>query len=307
VHVSEALGGCMRIGYIGLGQMGGALARRLQSTFPLNVFDLNSVAVQQLVDAGAQACRTAREVGEHSDVVFTCLQTSEQVETAIFGTEGLAFGLKSGGLIVDQTTGDAHATRRMAARLGESGLELIDAPVSGGPQYAAAGTIAIMAGGSPQQYQRIEPVLKAISPNVFHCGGVGTGHVAKVCNNLMAASQRLLTFEVVALAVKNGLSPEQAVEVMLKSSGRNYTLDVTFRRHILPGELFQGFTLGLMQKDVGLAMQLAASSGVPLFFGGMVRQFYQAIINERGADADVNYAVKVFERLADVNITPATK
>ena len=96
---------------------------------------------------------------------------------------------------------------------------------------------------------------------------------------------------------------------MLKSSGRNYTLDVTFRRHILLRRtLFQGFTLGLMHKDVGLAMQLAASSGVPLFFGSMVRQFlYQSIINEQGAEADVNFAVKTFERLADVRITPGEK
>jgi 3-hydroxyisobutyrate dehydrogenase len=297
----------MQIGYLGLGQMGGALARRLQASYPLKVFDINPATVRQLVDAGATACKSGKELGENCDVVFTCLQTSGQVESAIFGKDGLASGMKAGGLIVDQTTGDAHATRRMAARLMEQRLELMDAPVSGGPQYAAAGTIAIMAGCTAQQYTRIEPTLKSISPNVFHCGDVGTGHVAKVCNNLMAASQRLLTFEVVALAVKNGLTPEQAVEVMLKSSGRNYTLDVTMRRHILPGELFQGFTLGLMHKDVGLAMQLAASSGVPLFFGGLVRQFYQSIINERGADADVNYAVKVFERLADVQITPADK
>jgi 3-hydroxyisobutyrate dehydrogenase len=297
----------MRIGYVGLGQMGGALACRLQASNPLRVFDTNPAAVRQLVDAGAIACGSGREVAENCDAVFTCLQTSDQVESVIFGKDGLAFGLKAGGLIVDQTTGDAHATRRMATRLQERQLQLMDAPVSGGPQYAAAGTIAIMAGGTAQQFARIETVLKSISPNVFHCGDVGTGHVAKVCNNLMAASQRLLTFEVIALAVKNGLTPEQAVEVMLKSSGRNYTLDVTMRRHILSGELFQGFTLGLMHKDVGLAMQLAAASGVPLFLGGLVRQFYQSIINERGADADVNYAVKVFERLAGVQITPTDK
>jgi len=294
----------MRIGYVGLGQMGGALARRLRCSTELRVYDMNGAAVQQLVAAGATASASARELAENCDVVFTCLQTSEQVESVIFGRDGLAAGLKPAGIIVDQTTGDAHATRRMAANLKERGIDLIDAPVSGGPQYAAAGTIAIMVGGSKALYEKLLPILNFISPNVFHCGDVGTGHVAKVCNNLMAASQRLLTFEVISLAIKNGLTPEQAVEVMLKSSGRNYTLDVTFRRHILPGALFQGFTLGLMQKDVGLAMQLASSSGVPMFFGGMVRQFYQAIINELGAGQDVNSAVRVFERLANVQISP---
>src|SRR5258708_5597798 len=157
----------MQIGYVGLGQMGGALARRLQTSMPLRVFDLNSAAVRQLVDAGAQACVTASEVGKLCDVVFTCLQTSDQVESVIFGKDGLAAGLKAGGLIVDQTTGDAHATRRMAARLKDLRLELMDAPVSGGPQYAAPGTIAIIARGTPEQITRVESVLKSISPNVL--------------------------------------------------------------------------------------------------------------------------------------------
>jgi 3-hydroxyisobutyrate dehydrogenase len=294
----------MKVGYVGVGNMGGALAARLSVSHTVDVFDLSTAAVARLEKAGAKGRASAREVGAANEVVFVCLQTSDQVRQAIFGKEGIAAGMARGGIIIDQTTGDAFKTRAMAQELTARGIDLIDVPVSGGPQYAAAGTIALMVGGTEAQYQRVRPILESISPNVFHCGPVGSGHVMKVANNLMAASQRLLTFEVVMLAVKNGLDPERAVEVMLKSSGRNYTLDVTFRRHILPGKLFQGFTLGLMHKDVKLATQLADDSKVPLMLGGLVAEYYRTIINELGSDEDVNMAVRYFEKVSGAAICP---
>lgn len=295
----------MRVGYVGLGNMGGALARRLQLSMPLHVFDLNPAAVDGLVAAGAVACASAREVAARSDIVLTCLQTSRQVRDAVMGEEGIAAGLAAGGIIADQTTGDAFETRALSAELAGRGLHFIDAPVSGGPPGAAAGTIAIMVGAPANLYARVEPVLRAISSNVFHTGEVGTGHVMKVANNLMAAAQRLLTHEVMCLAVKSGVEPAKAVEVIQRSSGRNYTIDVTYPRHILTGDLFQGFTLALMHKDVALANDLAAKAGVPLFLGAQVKEHYQAAINEFGAGGDVNDAVRMFERMAGTRVRPA--
>ncbi|MCC7272839.1 MAG: NAD(P)-dependent oxidoreductase [Alphaproteobacteria bacterium] len=295
----------MRVGYVGLGNMGGALAKRLQLNIPLHVYDINPDAVARLVAAGARACRSACEVAQKSDIVLTCLQTSRQVRQAVFGADGIAAGLARDGIIADQTTGDAFETRAMSRELTERGIHLVDAPVSGGPPGAEAGTIAIMAGAPDDIFARIEPVLRAISSNVFHTGDIGTGHVMKVANNLLAAAQRMLTHEVMCLAVKNGVAPQKAVEVMQRSSGRNYTLDVTYPRHILKGELFQGFTLALMHKDVTLANDLAQSAGVPLFLGSLVKQQYQAAINEFGAESDVNEAVRLFERLANTRVRPA--
>lgn len=294
----------MKLGYVGVGSMGGALAARLCQSHEVDVFDLSGAAVARLEAAGAKGLASAAEVGAANDIVFVCLQTSDQVHTAIFGEHGIAAGMKPGGLIVDQTTGDAFKTREMAKALEATGIELIDVPVSGGPQYAAAGTIALLAGGTDAQFERIRPVLESISPNIFHCGPVGSGHVMKVTNNLMAASQRLLTFEVVALAVKNGLDPKTVVAAMLKSSGRNYTLDVTFQRHILSGDLLQGFTLGLMHKDVKLATKLADDSQVPLFIGGLVGEYYRTIINDLGSEEDVNMAVRYFEKASGAAICP---
>lgn len=294
----------MKLGYVGIGSMGGALAMRLCESHEVEVFDLSAAAVAKLEAAGAKGLATARDVGASNDIVFVCLQTSDQVRAAIFGADGIAAGMKPGGMIVDQTTGDAIMVREMAKELEARGIDLVDVPVSGGPQYALAGTIALMAGGTDAQFERIRPVLETISPNIFHCGPVGSGHVMKVTNNLLAASQRLLTFEVVSLAVKNGLDPKTVVEAMLKGSGRNYVLDVTFQRHVLPGRLYQGFTLGLMQKDVKLATKLAGDSGVPLRIGHLVDDYYGAIIKELGPEAEVNMALCYIENAAGARVTP---
>ena len=226
-----------------------------------------------------------------------CLPTSDQVRTVIFGADGLASAAKKGTLIVDQTTGDPIATRAMAAELAGRGLELIDAPVSGGARGADAGTIAIIVGAAPAQYARIEPILHAISPNVFHAGGVGSGDVMKLVNNTLSAANRLVGLEGMALAVKNGIEPKKALEIILASSGRNLWLQ-TFMSRVLSGDLHSGFALGLSYKDVRLATQLGVDSDVPMFFGNLVREFYQMCINEMGHDAQVNTAALVMDRIA---------
>ncbi len=294
----------MNIGYIGLGHMGGALARRLQLSRPLHVFDLSVTAINRMTDCGAIACASNRNVGRACEIVLLSLQTSDQVRSVIFGANGLLEGLQPGAMIIDQTTGDPFATRAMAAELATRGIDLIDAPVSGGPPGAEAGTIAIMVGASDAQFLRAEPVLQSITSNLFHTGSLGTGQVIKLANNLLNAAQRLLTFEVMALAVKNGATPERTWEVLVKSSGRNFMLEHTFPKHILNGNLAQGFTLGLMHKDVRLAQELAMNSGVPMFFGSLVQSLYRTIMNEHGADGEVNLSVRLFERMAQTTITP---
>ena len=169
-----------RIGYIGLGVMGGALARRLLREHKLTVFDLSKERCAEFAALGATVAASPAEVGAASDIVLTCLPTSAQVRAVIFGdNDGLIRGMKPGGLIADQTSGATAATRAMAEELAPTGVQLIDAPVSGGPRGADAGTIAIMVGGEPAQYARLEPVLKVISPNVAHVGPLGAGHTLK--------------------------------------------------------------------------------------------------------------------------------
>ncbi|SAK94677.1 6-phosphogluconate dehydrogenase [Caballeronia temeraria] len=297
----------MAIGYVGIGSMGGALARRLLLKEPLLVYDANEAAVSKFVELGATPAADLSEVAAKCEIIFLCLPTSEHVEKAIFGVEGRAGLLQSakhGALIVDQTTGDPTATRAMAQRLAEKGINLVDAPVSGGPQGADAGTIAIMVGASPTLYDRIAPVLHRISPNVFHAGGVGTGHVAKLANNLLSAGQRLASLEAIALAVKNGIEPQKAVDIINAGSGRNFFVEKFMSSHIISGKLNSGFTVGLSHKDVRLACKLGVDSGVTMFFGNIAREFQQMTINEMGADAQVNSVALMMDRLAGTHVVP---
>lgn len=292
------------LGYVGLGNMGGALAQRLVCQHPLQVYDRNEESVSKLVASGAIACTGLAQMADQCDLILLCLPSSREVREVIFGEGGLAAHLRPGTLIVDQTTGDPQATRAMAAQLAQQDVELIDAPVSGGPRGASAGTIAIMVGANPEQYARIEPLLQTISPNLFHAGDVGAGQVIKLANNMLHHSQRLLTLEAMSLAVKNGVAPAKAVEILLASSGRNYYTEHNLESRILAGKLASGFTLELLLKDVRLATQLGADSGVPLFFANLVREFYQMCASELGSDAQVNSVALLVDRIAGTQLVP---
>ena len=295
----------MPIGYVGLGNMGGALALRLHASHPLLVYDRAEAACQALAAAGAEIAGHLPALASHCDVVFLCLPTSDHVREVIFGASGLAEGLRPETLIVDQTTGDPNATRKMAADLASRGVDLIDAPVSGGRQGAQAGTIAIMVGASDAQFEQVAPILKAISPNVFHAGGTGNGHVVKLVNNLVSTAQRLLSFEAVTLAARNGVDPKTTVEILLSGGGKNSYLEKIMAPRILNGKLDIGFTLGLAQKDVRLACQLGEDSGMPMFFGNLTRQLYQLCIAEMGSDNQVDTVGLVFDRLAGTQVVSA--
>lgn len=292
----------MSIGYIGLGNMGGALASRLQLTHTLFVHDRSAVALQRLQSEGAVPCPTLGELTSQCDVILLCLPTSDHVRDVVFGAEGLLGRVKPGTLIVDQTSGDPNATRKMAGELAPLGVELIDAPVSGGTQGAAAGTIAIMVGAAPAQLERVRPILAAISPNVFHAGDVGAGHTIKLVNNLVSGAQRLMTLEGVALAAKNGVQPTKAVEILVSGGARNAYLQNGIVPRVIEGKLAVGFTLGLAHKDVRLACQLGIDSGVPMFFGNLTREFLQMCISEMGSEAQIDTAALVMDHLAGTNV-----
>ena len=296
----------MRIGYLGLGAMGAALAARLRLNFPLRVYDVDANAVQRLVELGAIACASPRELASQCDVILLCLPTSEDVRTVIWGEQGLDGGLQPGTLVIDQTTGDPNATRAMAKELAARGVELVDAPISGGTLGAQAGTIAIMVGAGEAEYVRMQPVLEAISKNVFRAGAVGAGHAMTLVNNMLSAAQRLATMEAVSLAAKNGIEPQRACEILIAGGARNSFLEKFMLPEILKGNLSPGFTLALMHKDVRLACELGSASGVPLFYGSLTRELFQMAIGQMGAQAQVHTTALMFDRLAGTQVVPAS-
>lgn len=286
------------LGYIGLGNMGGALSGEVL------VHDLSAAAVARLTEAGAKAAADVAEIGGACETVFMCLPTSRHVEDLLFGAGGLAAALRPGTMLIDQTSGEPEATRRLGARLAEAGVTLVDAPVSGGPQGAEAGVIAIMVGASPEDFERVRPVLARISPNVFHAGGPGGGHVAKLCNNLLSSGIRLMTMEAIALGAKNGVSPEALVRILGAGGGGSYWLGKYGEQLFVRGEIARTFTLGLILKDVTLACQMGASAGMPMFLGNQARNFYQMAVNEFAPDMPVNNIAYLIEKVTDAAIVP---
>jgi 3-hydroxyisobutyrate dehydrogenase len=293
----------MELGYVGLGKMGGALARRLMRQHRVRAYDLRPAVVQEFAAAGALPAQDLRSLADSCDLVMTCLPTSSQVRDVLFGPDALATHLKPGSIVADMTTGDPTATRAMAAELKQRNIHLIDAPVSGGPHGAEAGTIAIMVGAPPHLFARLKPVLATISPNIFHTGDVGTGHLMKLVNNVIGAGVRAITFEAIAMGIKNGLSLKTCADVLQKGSARSYTTDVTLPR-FLDGSFANNFMIGLMLKDVKLACQMGIESAAPMPLSGLVREIYQAATNEHGADADINSLIRSIERAAQVKVVP---
>ena len=294
----------MHVGFIGLGNMGAPLARRLCTDHTLWVFDQSQTAVDAFTGADAQVAKSAAELAESVDIVLTCLPTSEDLRSLLFGEQQVASALKAGTMLIDMTTGDPGITRELAAKLAIEGIELIDAPVSGGPKGATAGTIAIIVGGSAAQFSRALPVLSAISSNVMHAGDVGAGHAVKAGNNLLNLVCRLATFEVVSLLVRAGVTPENAVAIIQKSSGRNYATEITLPDNILSGTLHQGFTMGLMHKDSSVALQMADDLNVPLPISTTAFANLKQAMNEHGQESDMSAVALTYEKDSGARIRP---
>jgi 3-hydroxyisobutyrate dehydrogenase len=295
------------VGFVGLGNMGAPLAERLLGQTALTVHDRSPDRANFFVDRGAGSVTSSDAVAHRAEFVLTCLPSSADVRRAIFGVDGepgIAAGLRSGTMIVDMTTGNPAATQAMAAELAPRGIDLIDAPVSGGPRGAREGTIAIIVGGSQQQFERVAPLLGMISRNVVHAGPVGAGHAVKAGNNLLNLICRLATFEVVSMLVRQGVDPATATGILQKSSGRNYATEITLPDNILSGKMLQGFTNALMQKDSNVALALAAGLGVSMPFGDLARDTLAHIVAEHGAEADISSVALTYETLTGARIRP---
>jgi 3-hydroxyisobutyrate dehydrogenase len=290
------------VGFIGLGAMGGALAARLAGQVELYVLDLDPARVAQACAAGAQAARSTAQIAGKCEVVITCLPTSAHVKSVVSGEAGLGAALAPGSLVIDCTSGAPGVTRELAAELGKRGIGFIDAPVSGGPQAAVAGTIAIIVGGPEEAYEQARPTLSLISPNVRHVGPVGAGHVVKLLNNVLAAGHRMLAFETAAVAASQGVDPKTFIDVVNLASGRSYATEVTMPRHVFGEALAQGFSLGLMAKDVGLGCLLLPQPLAELSLALEVHRRLQAALTEFGPDADINQTIETYERAAQAQV-----
>ena len=298
-HSGDADADTLRVGYVGLGAMGGALARRLMPSRKLRVHDARDHVARQFQSEGAIAIADLPSLARDCDVVMLCLPTSSDVRVVLFGKGGLAEGLSPGAVVVDQTSGDPGETRRLASELQAIGVSMVDAPVSGGPRGAAAGTVAIMAGGPPQAFARVRPILETISPHLVYCGDVGNGDVAKLVNNAVSSTCRLVSYECVAAGFKYGLKLAAMSQVLNNSSGWSASLQKVLQA-LETGEPMVNFQMQLMVKDLRLASRLGADCDAPMMISSVVRVIYETAANEFGANANLEEMARLYESTSGI-------
>jgi 3-hydroxyisobutyrate dehydrogenase len=292
----------MKVGYVGLGSLGGVLARQILKHQPLVVWDLNELSVAALAKEGAKAAANAAALARECDIVFLCLPRSSDVEQLTFGNDGLAQGLGQGKLVVDQTSGVPSETRLIAKRLAERGCMMIDAAVSGSPQVAATGGATLMASGPEDVVACALPLLQAIAKTVYRCGArVGDGQAMKMVNNAMNATNRLGTLELVAMGRKAGLSLRAMSEALNSGSSANLTTERMLPA-LLEGRESTNFALQLMLKDVNQAVMLGLDVGVPTPVASTVRSLLQVGVNTLGPNARLENVVGLIESQADTRL-----
>ena len=273
-----------KIAFIGLGNMGGPMAKNLVGAgHEVRVFDLVEQAMQELQQAGASVAESALQAADNVDFVVSMLPAGKHVEALYVGTKesrGLFSSISTNTVVIDCSTIDSVTASSVQKVAADQGVMMMDAPVSGGVAAAQAGTLAFMCGGSQEAFEKIKPILECMGKNTFHAGGAGAGQLAKACNNMLLAIHMIGSSEALRLGINNGLDPAVLSEIMLASSGRNWSLEVynpcpDVMENVPASNDYQpGFMVDLMCKDLGLAMDSADSSATGVPMGTLAQDLY---------------------------------
>ncbi len=248
------------VAVIGLGNMGGGMAATLRRAgFRVLGSDPGEACRERAAQAGVEVCDSLAALCAQAQILLLSLPTAQVVEAVVLGPEGVLANARRGQLLIDTSTSEPDTTRRLAARLAEVGVAMIDAPVSGGPKAAASGSMGMLLGGEAADIARAAAVLDVLAAKRTHIGPAGAGHVAKIANNLLCAAQLIGNAEVVRLAEAAGVDPQKLIAGINSGSGRSAVSEVNFPTWVLNGAFDSGFTMGLMRKDVRLAKSLAES------------------------------------------------
>lgn len=277
--------GIRRVGFIGLGIMGAPMARNLlKAGFEVTVWNRTAARCEPLAAAGARVAESPSAVAQTSEVTVSCVTNSSDVEEVVLGPAGIIEGAIPGHVHIDCSTISPDVTRRIAGRLAEKQVAMLDAPVSGGDIGAKAGTLAIMVGGEGAVFERCLPVLQAMGKTIVHCGPSGAGQVVKLCNQAAGGLNLLAMAEAIALARRAGVDPTKMLEVVSAGAAGSWMLSNLGPRAVA-GDFAPGFMVELMQKDLRLVLEAAAATHTPLPGTALVNQLYAGIEAEgRGRD-----------------------
>ena len=288
-----------KLGFTGLGIMGKPMAGHLlDAGHTVHVYDLSSGPVQELVSKGAVACSSNREVAQKSDVIFIMVPDTPDVEAVLFGKDGVTEGVRSGSIVVDMSSISPIATKEFAKKLDAMGVNMLDAPVSGGQVGAEKATLSIMVGGEPEVFEQIKPYFEIMGKNIVLIGGNGDGQTCKVANQIVVGLTIEAVSEALLFASKAGADLAKVREALLSGWAQSRILDIHGGR-MLERKFAPGFRIRHQQKDLNLALQSARSLGLSLPGTAVTQELFNAVAAQGGIDLDHSALVLALETLAN--------
>lgn len=293
------------VGFVGLGVMGFPMAAHLATAgYPLCVHDIDSAVLARVRSdiPGARVAATPKAVAAASDIVITMLPNGREVESVTFGAEGLAAGFRRGALLLDTSSSEPWITRRTAARLAETGVDMVDAPVSGAEAGAKNAELVFMVGGAAAAVARVQPLFAVLGKSQFHLGPVGSGHAMKSINNLITAITFLATAEGLVIGSRYGLDPAVAVDVLNVSTGMSWISRTHIAQRILSRRFDDPFKLDLMVKDIDIALQIAADAGLDMRLARANQALWHEARQNIPEGSSVSELVRAVEALSGVEL-----
>jgi 3-hydroxyisobutyrate dehydrogenase len=291
-----------KLGFIGLGIMGRGMARNLlKAGFNVRVWNRTASRMEELVAAGASTANSPADLAAQTDVVLICVSDTPDVEEVVLGENGIIHGIKAGSLVIDHSTISPHTTQDIAAKLNEKGVHMLDAPISGGSEGAAKGTLSIMIGGEAGPVERAMPYLQAMGRTITHVGDQGAGQMVKLVNQILVVGHALAMSEALVFAEAGGLDLAKTLNAVAGGAAGSWMLS-NRGPQILNRDWRPGFTIDLQEKDLRLVRQAADRLGVPILVTNIVFDFYR-LLQKEGLGGEGNHAlIKALERLAGIEV-----
>lgn len=288
----------MKVGFVGLGIMGRPMSSNvMKAGHAMAVWSRRQESMKPVVEAGAKACASPMKVAENAEIVFTMVSDTPDVEEVILGPKGILFGARPGSVVVDMSTISPVATRAIAQRLAAKGVEMLDAPVSGGDIGALDATLSIMVGGKPEVFARVKPLFECMGKNIVRIGDHGAGQVAKACNQIIGAVALEAVAEALTLARRNGVDAAKVRESLLGGFAWSKVLELQGRR-MIERDFRPGFKARLHKKDLHIVTSTAALFNLTLPQSALIANNLSALVGLGYGDDDSAEVVRVIERMA---------
>jgi 3-hydroxyisobutyrate dehydrogenase-like beta-hydroxyacid dehydrogenase len=299
--------GDRELGFVGLGNMGGAMVEAfLKGGYRVSVYDIDPAAAAALEPLGAREAPGPRSLAAQADVILTSLPDARAVRAVYLGEEGLISGARPGTVLVELSTIDPATIEEIERAVSEQGAVLLDVPVSGSPAEARRGELVLTAGGDREALEVVEPILKCLGRTVQYVGPAGAAKIVKIVNNMMTMGNVLVAAEAFSIGVKAGIDPDLLFEVLSRSGGRSHHFTKRFP-NALAGDFKPGFSVALGEKDLGLALDLSRSLGMPSPTTGLVRQMYRIAMSEGLSSEDIVAVLQLFEKWGGVQARGSTR